>query len=213
MKLIINKDSAIVFNVNQTEVKEFISIVQKEIKLNTTTTSSNTSSTITIISPVYEPEPFEHIIIESVLNVVCDSLYKQVKILSPSVETALASLTTRSANGEGAVDKFLHRQEYFLLPIKNKLDELMKRVKETKRIIINILQAVDNVTISMDGSVSSPHDKSKDGGVPGASSSASRSSYKSNLVMILEVVILTIYYVLFYILYCIFRTMSMKSSG
>lgn len=78
---------------------------------------------------------FEHIIMEAALNVVCTNLFKRVRALSPAVASTLKAL---QAESRGLQD-VLTTQVDELLPLKNKLDELRKRVKEIKRAMTDVL--------------------------------------------------------------------------
>ena len=72
---------------------------------------------------------------EAALNVVCTNLFKRVRALSPAVASTLKAL---QAESRGLQD-VLTTQVDELLPLKNKLDELRKRVKEIKRAMTDVL--------------------------------------------------------------------------
>ena len=72
---------------------------------------------------------------EAALNVVCTNLFKRIRALSPAVASTLKAL---QAESRGLQD-VLTTQVDELLPLKNKLDELRKRVKEIKRAMTDVL--------------------------------------------------------------------------
>ena len=83
---------------------------------------------------------FEHIVIEAALNVVCSSLLKRVRDLKPAVDSALAGLKEESKGFD-----VVKTQADELLPLKNKLDILRKRVSEMRRAILEILANDDDM--------------------------------------------------------------------
>ena len=66
---------------------------------------------------------------------VCSNLFKRVRALSPAVSSTLKAL---QAESRGLQDVIITQVDE-LLPLKNKLDELRKRVKEIKRAMTDVL--------------------------------------------------------------------------
>lgn len=128
IKVVVQRHEALVFNPHQPEVQEFIPVLQQILQSssnnNIQTDSTNSNSNMR----------FEHMVIEAALNVVCSSLFRQVRALSPAVSSTLNGLRAESRGLD-----VVQTQVDELLPLKNKLDELRKRIKEVKRAIMDIL--------------------------------------------------------------------------
>jgi hypothetical protein len=122
IKVIVQHDEALIFNPYQPEVKEMIPTLQQLL----TQASETANSVVT--------GRFEHLVIEAALNVVCTNLIRQVRELSPAVASTLNGIRAESRGLD-----VVQTQVDELLPQKNKLDELRKRVKEVKRAITDIL--------------------------------------------------------------------------
>ena len=68
------------------------------------------------------------------MNIACTKLFKSIRTISPAVDSALNGLRAESLGAD-----VLRTQVDELLPLKNKIDELRKRVKEIKRAITEVL--------------------------------------------------------------------------
>jgi magnesium transporter len=119
IKVIVRQDEALIFS---EEVRDFIPALRQQITL--------AGSELATVNSAR----FEHIVIEAALNVVCNSLFDRVRALSPRISSALGALTAES-RGLDVVQTQIDE----LLPLKNEIDELGKRVKEIRRAITEIL--------------------------------------------------------------------------
>jgi hypothetical protein len=117
IKIIIKHDELLVFSPFLPEVQEFIPALQQQIA-------------ILENSKVENKARFEHIVLETALHVVCGNLQRRVSALSPAVDAVLRGMTTQNRGLE-----VVQTQVDELLPLKNKLDELNKRINEIKRVI------------------------------------------------------------------------------
>eukprot|EP00981_Chlorochromonas_danica_P011388 scaffold3993_cov161-Ochromonas_danica.AAC.2 len=90
----------------------------------------------------YNMIPFEHLVIETALSLVCNSLYSKVRRLEPAVASALNDLRAESRGLD-----VIQTQVDELLPLKNQLDELRKRAKEIKRAITEVLHADEDMAM------------------------------------------------------------------
>ncbi len=124
IKVIVKHNETYVFNPNQSEVQEFIPALQQQI------------AHLEISAGAGHRARFEHVVLEVALNVVCSNLLRKVRNISPAVLSALRGLRQQSRGLE-----VVQTQVDELLPLKNKIDELDKRIKEVKRAI---LQLYDN---------------------------------------------------------------------
>ena len=86
---------------------------------------------------------FEHLVLEAALNIVCSNLNRRVRSLAPAVASTLNGLRAESRG----LDLLQQTQVDELLPLKNKLDELRKRVKEIKRAINDILNNDEDMAL------------------------------------------------------------------
>ena len=125
IKVVVQHNEALIFSPYQPEVQEFVPALQQQIAQ----AAANDEATGTAGSL-----RFEHIVIEAALNVVCTNLFRRVRAISPAVASALNGLRAESRGLE-----VLKTQVDELLPLKNKIDELRKRVKEIKRAITEVL--------------------------------------------------------------------------
>jgi hypothetical protein len=81
-----------------------------------------------------KPARFELLVIEAALSVVCSSFSRKIRSLAPAISSALKGLRSESRGLD-----VVQAQADELLPLKNKLDELRKRVKEFNRAVNDIL--------------------------------------------------------------------------
>ena len=129
IKVVVQQNEALVFSPYQPEVQEFIPALQQQI--------------LSIgEGPLISTAPFESIVIEAALNVAIQTLFRRVRSLSPAVASALNSLRAESRGLD-----VVQTQVDELLPLKNQLDELRKRVKEIKRAITEILASDEDMAM------------------------------------------------------------------
>ena len=121
IKVVVQHNEALIFSPYQPEVQEFVPILQQQISQAISGESNSNAR-------------FEHVVLEAALNVVCNNLLRRVRALSPAVSSALDGLRAESRG----LDVIITQVDE-LLPLKNKIDELRKRVKEIKRAITDIL--------------------------------------------------------------------------
>jgi hypothetical protein len=81
IKVIVKNDEAVVFGPNQSEVAEFIPALQRQLQ--------SVCSSERMLR-------FEHVVIETALNVVCNNLFRKVRALSPAIGSALQELQAES---------------------------------------------------------------------------------------------------------------------
>jgi magnesium transporter len=125
IKVVVQHNEALIFSPYQQEVQEFVPALQQQIaQAAANDEAAGTAGSLR----------FEHIVIEAALNVVCTNLFRRVRAISPAVASALTGLRAESRGLE-----VLKTQVDELLPLKNKIDELRKRVKEIKRAITEVL--------------------------------------------------------------------------
>jgi magnesium transporter len=141
IKVVVQRNEALVFSPYEASVQEFVPVLQQQIALAENGAGSNEMSILV------NSARFEHIVIESALNVVCSSLLRKVRILRPAVKSALTDLTAESRGLD-----VVQTQVDELLPLKNKLDVLRKRVKEVKRAITEILNSDEDMAMMQLGS-------------------------------------------------------------
>ena len=119
IKVVVQRNEALIFSPYQPEVQEFVPALQQQL------TQAMGDSAV---------GRFEHVVLEAALNVVCSGLLRRVRALSPVVSSVLDGLRAESRG----LDVIITQVDE-LLPLKNKIDELRKRVKEIKRAITDIL--------------------------------------------------------------------------
>lgn len=125
VKVVVQHHEALVFSPYQPEVQEFVPALQQQIIM---------AKSVDMFGSTGGVSRFEHIVLEAALNVVCGNLVRKVRALSPAVTSALNGLRAESRGLD-----VLQTQIDELLPLKNKVDELSKRVKEIKRAITEVL--------------------------------------------------------------------------
>lgn len=142
IKVVVQHNEALIFSPYQPEVQEFVPILQQQISQAISGESNSNTR-------------FEHVVLEAALNVVCNNLLRRVRALSPAVSSALDGLRAESRG----LDVIITQVDE-LLPLKNKIDELRKRVKEIKRAITDILNNDEDMAMMyLTGSSSDPSDK------------------------------------------------------
>lgn len=129
IKVVLKNDEALIFSPNREEVQEFIPALQQQIS------QIRANSAAGLISSTGEAARFEHIVIECALNVVCNNLFRRVRVLSPRVTSVLNGLKVDSRGSD-----VIQTQVDELLPLKNKLDVLCKRVKVIKKSLSDLLE-------------------------------------------------------------------------
>lgn len=132
IKVVVQSHEALVFSPSLPEVQEFIPVLQQNILQNLDLR----------LDPKYQQKRmrFEHVVLESALNVVCSSLFERIRSLSPTVDATLKALRAESRGLD-----LVQRQVDELLPLKDKIDELKKRVKEVKRAITEVLNSDEDM--------------------------------------------------------------------
>jgi Mg2+ and Co2+ transporter CorA len=127
IKVVVQNNEALIFNPYINEVKEFTNFLQRQLL------QSN--------DPL-KAGRFEHIVLEAALSIVCSNLFKKLRKLSPEISTILGNLHAHSRDLE-----VKETQVNDLLPLKNQMDELRKRVLEIKRAITEILNADEDLQL------------------------------------------------------------------
>lgn len=149
IKAIVCYNKAIIFGPDQLEVKEFISVVQKLVEHAVVKDDEEwkfrdryLSNWIHVMLSIYFINcRFEHIVLEAALNVVCSHLIQRVRSLASNIENTLQGF---QAQTKGFQDVIIRRVDE-LLPLKNSLDELRKRVKDLKRALTDTLNSDDDL--------------------------------------------------------------------
>ena len=100
------------------------------------------------------PSKFEHVVLEAALNSTCTNLNNKIQSVSPNVTATLAALR----NDSKGLDILQQTQVDELLPLKNKLDDLRKRLQELKRAIHDVLEDDEALQLMY---LDSHHDDSK----------------------------------------------------
>ena len=127
IKVVVKSNEALVFSPFLSETQEFIPLLQQQIA------QIREGDTV---------QRFEHAVIEAALGLICSSLSRRVRALSPAVASALRGLRAESRGLD-----VLQTQVDELLPLKNQLDEMRKRVKEIQRAITDILNNDDDMNM------------------------------------------------------------------
>lgn len=142
IKVVVQRNEALVFSPYEASVQEFVPVLQQQIAL-----AANGADGDDNVNILVNSARFEHIVIESALNLVCSSLLRRVRSLRPAVTSALNDLTAESRGLD-----VVQTQVDELLPLKNKLDVLRKRVKEVKRAITETLNSDEDMAMMQLGS-------------------------------------------------------------
>jgi magnesium transporter len=142
IKVVVQRNEALIFNPYDSSVQEFVPALQQQIMLAMNGHDENGNRNLLVNSA-----RFEHIVIETALNVVCSSLLKRVRALRPAVSKALQGLRAESRGLD-----VVQTQVDELLPLKNKLDVLRKRVREVKRAITDTLNNDEDMSMMQLGS-------------------------------------------------------------
>ena len=152
IKVVVQQNEALVFSPYQAEVQEFIPALQQQILSMGEGPAGAAAAR------------FESIVIETALNVAIQTLFRRVRSLSPAVASALNGLRAESRGLD-----VVQTQVDELLPLKNKLDELRKRVKEIKRAITEVLASDEDMAMMQLGGASASKEQQVGAGAgPGA---------------------------------------------
>ncbi len=178
--MVVKRDEALVFNPCNVEVQKFISILQQQLKQSNAKSSELLDGSD---SSHQNPEalvslPFEHLIIETALSLVCTGLATRVRHLEPGVASALNDLRAESRGLD-----VIQTQVDELLPLKNQLDELRKRAKEMKRAISEVLHSDEDMSMMFLSSASEVNEsppRLRDAFLPGRSSFSGMSRFSSS---------------------------------
>jgi len=137
IKVVVKHNEALVFNPLLAEVREFVPALQLQIQQAYRDSSIGGSR---LDAPT--SMRFEHVVIEAALNVVCNNLFTRLRALSPAIQSALAGLRAESRGLD-----IIQTQVDELLPLKNKLDELRKRVREIDRAVKDLLDTDEDMAL------------------------------------------------------------------
>ena len=140
IKVVVKHNEALVFNPLLPEVREFVPALQQQIQQAYRDGSIGGGSRQAADAPT--SMRFEHVVIEAALNVVCNNLFQRLRALSPAIKSALAGLRAESRGLD-----IIQTQVDELLPLKNKLDELRKRVKEIDRAVKDLLDNDEDMAL------------------------------------------------------------------
>lgn len=148
IKVVLKHDEALIFSPFQAEIQRFVPILLEQMQQLSTSESSldlegdngEMRSRTTLNS--LNRHRFELIVLETALNLVCNTLLNKVRALEPAVASALHDLRAESRGLD-----VIQTQADELLPLKNILDELKKRVKEIKRAISEVLDSDEDMTM------------------------------------------------------------------
>lgn len=140
IKVIIRYNEAVVFSPYQKEVMQYVPALQNHISQYNSEAKINGLEADNI-----PPTRFEHLVLEATLNIACNNLYRKVRSLAPAVATTLNGL--RAESKSLGLDSLQQTQVDELLPLKNKLDELIKRVKEIRRAINDVLNNDEDLAL------------------------------------------------------------------
>jgi Mg2+ and Co2+ transporter CorA len=134
IKVVLKHSEALIFSPYQSEVKDVLTALVQQISLGYAAHDATSSEG--------ESARFEHVVIEAALNLVCNDLFRRVRELAPAVASTLQGLRAESRGLD-----VIQTQVDELLPLKNTLDELRKRVKEVKRAITEILNNDEDLSM------------------------------------------------------------------
>ena len=135
IKVVLKHDEALVFSPSQEEVQKFIPALQQQLS------QANNLHDLSPSGSHTKPR-FEHIVLETALNVACNSLFMRVRSIEPAIASALTDLRAESRGLD-----VLQTQVDELLPLKNQLDELRKHTREIKRAITEVLNSDEDMAM------------------------------------------------------------------
>jgi magnesium transporter len=146
IKVVLKHNEALIFSPTQEEVQKFIPMLQQQLLQMARNNLSETAVMDEFHSTNHDfslnLNKFELIVIETALHLVCSNLFSKVRMLEPAVASALNDLRAESRGLD-----VMQTQVDELLPLKNLLDELRKRVKEIKRAINEVLENDDDMAM------------------------------------------------------------------
>ena len=87
VKVVVKHDEVIIFGPTIPQVKEFIPALQQQIQNSISSSDFSAANSTSESSDAYNipSSRFEHVVLETALNVVCNNLFTQVRRLSPAV--------------------------------------------------------------------------------------------------------------------------------
>jgi len=193
IKVVVKNDEALVFSPFLSEVREFIPALQQQITTayregtlceidmeggegrtgSSSDKDTSTTGTAGGCNTSLTKMRFEHVVLEAALNVVCNNLFRKVRALSPAISSALRGLQAESRGLD-----VIQTQVDELLPLKNTLDGLRKRVKSINDAITDILDNDEDLEMMYLGGVGQSMRSS--GGGSGASGRNQQSSRRSS---------------------------------
>lgn len=139
IKVIVKSDEALIFGVEEPEVRKYISVLQLHLRHQ----SALNMEKFPLDNLEYvNSSRFELLVVDAALNLVCSSLLVKVRQLEPLTITALKDLRAESKGLDA-----IQTQADELLPVKNILDEYRKRIREIKGAIFDVLNSDDDMAM------------------------------------------------------------------
>lgn len=149
IKVVLKHNEALIFSPFQAEIQRFVPILLEQMQQLSAPESSldlerdnGEMRSRTTLNSSLNRHRFELIVLETALNLVCTTLLNKVRALEPAVASALHDLRAESRGLD-----VIQTQADELLPLKNMLDELKKRVKEIKRAISEVLDSDEDMAM------------------------------------------------------------------
>jgi magnesium transporter len=141
IKVVVKHDELFIFSPDQAMVQAFIPALQRQIATLESAEGELSNNEDDEGSVRRDTRArFEHVVLETALNVVCRDLARRVRALSPAVSTVLEGMRSQSKGLE-----VVQTQVDELLPLKNQLDDLKKRVKELKRAVVALYDSDEDM--------------------------------------------------------------------
>jgi hypothetical protein len=135
IKIVLRKSDALIFTPSRIEAQEFVSALQHQL------TNAH-----------LDTMRFEHVVIETALKTVCQNLFRQVNNIVPAVNSALEGLLSDERGAQHVITARVDE----LLPLKNKLDALWKRVNTVKKSISDLLDEDEDMAMMFLSSLTPP---------------------------------------------------------
>lgn len=139
IKVIVKSDEALIFGVEDPEVRKYVSILQLQLRHNL---ALGVEKSLNDNLEAVNSSRFELLVVDAALNLVCSSLLFKVRGLEPLTIAALKDLRAESKGLDA-----IQTQADELLPVKNVLDEYRKRIKEIKGAISDVLNSDDDMAM------------------------------------------------------------------
>ena len=139
IKVIVKSDEALIFGVEEPEVKKYVSVLQLHLRHRS---ALNAEKSPHDNLEYANNSRFELLVVDAALNLVCSSLLFKVRELEPLTIAALKDLRAESKGLDA-----IQTQADELLPVKNILDEYRKRIREIKGAISDVLNSDDDMAM------------------------------------------------------------------